>query len=483
MRSNNQVLINATDNIDVQNSITLDTGYLVRASFLCKFGDATVNGNFVVEACNDTKNPDTEISPNWQALSSQVITNGIVSPILIDPCCYRWMRASFQSSNGVEQITTIADTGAVEIQAVTVVADTGVYQNDLITFVNDTGPVQSTYVKFSGFDLGLTVHNFYIWWDVNNAGVDPGPFAGYTAIKVDLPASSTASAICSATTAGIIASPANSFVSTLITGGVNLTIVQQFYGAITHASNGTGGGASPFSVSTPIPGVNSNLNNKYFTFASRTLSGSTDQGYAWYDIGGQGTAPSFIPGTAYAILSLAGSTQAQIATDTQSGIDDPNLTVTHNTTSVTLTGKYTGSVTAAANGSPSPGFSYGVSQAGALTNLLNKYFFINQVDTPNITYTAYLSPNSQGTDPLVPGTTGVPVVFNYGSTATAVATGLNTALTGAGFTVSQLTNVLTVTQPSSGAFTPALDHNTGFGFALVSGGTSTVLVTMEALGI
>lgn len=89
--------------------------------------------------------------------------------------------------------------------------------------------------------------------------------------------------------------------------------------------------------------------------------------------------------------------------------------------------------------------------------LNSKYFYLSDAGNVN-QYYVWFNSSGMGIDPVVPDYVGVEIVISTGDTASTVATALNTAISAlVGFTVSQATNILTLTNVDFGWCTPAYD--------------------------
>jgi hypothetical protein len=107
-----------------------------------------------------------------------------------------------------------------------------------------SGSKNSTYWTF--YSAG-NAYGYYVWYNINSAGVDPAP-TGLTGIEVDGATGASAATLATATIAAIAASTAASYVtaSAGTSGHVILTNVQ--YGSLTAAANGTASYGASFSV-------------------------------------------------------------------------------------------------------------------------------------------------------------------------------------------------------------------------------------------
>lgn len=116
-------------------------------------------------------------------------------------------------------------------------------------------------------------------------------------------------------------------------------------------------------------------------------------------------------------------------------------------------------------------------------SLNNKYFFISAGNN-GTSYYVWINVDSGGTDPNLPGKTGVEIDISQNDSNSTVAAAVDTALSGiAGtpFAVSTTDNVCTVTNSTSGPYVPASDHDTTFTFAQ-TGGNGTVEANIKTLG-
>lgn len=126
--------------------------------------------------------------------------------------------------------STVAQTR--EIQTVTTAADVA-------------GSKNSTFWTF--YTAG-NLHGYYVWYNINSAGVDPAP-AGLTGIEVDGATSATANTLATATRAAINASSAAAYVTASgATSAVIITNIQ--YGSNTAAADGTAATSFTFAVGT-----------------------------------------------------------------------------------------------------------------------------------------------------------------------------------------------------------------------------------------
>lgn len=120
-----------------------------------------------------------------------------------------------------------------EVQTITTVADS-------------SGSLNSTWFKF--YSAGA-LQGFYVWYNINSAGVDPAP-AGLTGIQVTGATNASANTLASATRTAIAANAAAaSYFS--VSGSTNAIILTDIQvGSTTAASDGTAATGFTFSVGT-----------------------------------------------------------------------------------------------------------------------------------------------------------------------------------------------------------------------------------------
>lgn len=123
--------------------------------------------------------------------------------------------------------------------------------------------------------------------------------------------------------------------------------------------------------------------------------------------------------------------------------------------------------------------------ADVASSLQSTYFFLNAaVADGGTAYYVWINVDSGGIDPMIPSKTGVEVDITAGASADDVATAVAAAIDAlAGFASTATGHVATVTNTGAGPFTPAIDFDTTFAFAITSGGSTTVTINMNALSM
>lgn len=201
------------------NGTQIDANQLVSASFQAVFGDTTAAGTFKLQASND--NPSGVVpftATNWTDIPTQSasITSGTTAILTIANMCYRWIRAVYTDT-------------AAGVQTVVVHADVA-------------GSLNSKYFLLNS---GANAHLYYVWFNVNGAGVDPA-VAGRTGIEVDLATGASAAAVGTAMATAIAAVGSSAVFST--SGTTTVTITNLVTGPFVPASNGTATPAFTFAV-------------------------------------------------------------------------------------------------------------------------------------------------------------------------------------------------------------------------------------------
>lgn len=119
-------------------------------------------------------------------------------------------------------------------------------------------------------------------------------------------------------------------------------------------------------------------------------------------------------------------------------------------------------------------------------SLNNKYWLL---DTPDVDYYVWYNINAAGTDPLIPGRTGIAVAGATNASANTLASATSTAVGLAGgstkFTTSVLANVVTITDKVTGAAPDAVDGAapTGFTFQTTVQGATATKSFVEEIGV
>lgn len=125
---------------------------------------------------------------------------------------------------------------------------TAVNEVQNITFVADSsGSLNSTYFTFNS---ATDLYGFYVWFNINGAGVDPAP-AGLTGIAVAGATNATAATLAAAAVTAILANTnAAASVTPSVVSSTHLLLTYLQPGATTAAANGTASPGFTYSVST-----------------------------------------------------------------------------------------------------------------------------------------------------------------------------------------------------------------------------------------
>jgi hypothetical protein len=121
--------------------------------------------------------------------------------------------------------------------------------DNIATVADVAGSLNSTFWKWNSTG---NLQGFYVWYNINSAGVDPAP-AGLTGIQVTGATGATANTLAASTRTAIAANAAAaSYVN--VTGATNNIILTQINsGALTTASDGTA--ATGFTFTNPTVGT------------------------------------------------------------------------------------------------------------------------------------------------------------------------------------------------------------------------------------
>jgi hypothetical protein len=376
----------------------------------------------------------------------------------------------------VTDVTAVADVGAKEVTTVACLADNGAFELGVITFPAVAALAQGDYAVISN----VAGDKWAVWFDIDAAGIVPTG-AAYTAIT---PANRVMASVATGDLAPAVAAAAVAALGTL----TNITVLDNTDGTVNFTQTKVGNptnitphntddsGAGSLTVAT-TPGVNSNLNNTYFTISSVNATSKAQKDFfVWFNVNSEGTAPVIAGKTAVAVALAAGAADTAVATAVKNALHalTGDFTAAAPAATVTVTNVKVGNVTNAADGVPNTGFTINTSVTGANSNLNNKYFTI-QSALDAVSYYVWFNVNGLGTDPAVAGKTGVEVAVVYGTQAdTDVAAAIDAA-TIAGISSAAVGATVTFTNAATGASTNAADGTaaTGFTFSVTTQGVTT----------
>lgn len=272
------------------------------------------------------------------------------------------------------QITSIAGAKVVVTGATDQCVITGRFMGNATNIADGAAPTGFTLAtttagvasnlnsKFFNYETknlgGATVNLRYAWYNVNGEGVDPAP-VGRTGIAVPIVLGVQADTDVALATRTALAADTLIAVSGATTHAI---ITNDYMGNVTNAANGS---ASPGFSYAITPGVASNLNNSYMTFAQ---TANAVRYAAWFNINGEGTNPALAGRTMIAVAESASATADQIATAARAAIDaaiGAEIVVSGSTNHIILTNSTRGACDATANGAVTPGFTISNSPAGA----------------------------------------------------------------------------------------------------------------------
>lgn len=263
------------DNIGIQLNFTGGTGdFEVQVS-------ADYNQDFMGNVINAGHWVPLSLSPSPAA-------SGSADQIYIDitQTSSPFIRVVFNNTFiGSGSVATIADTGAMESTDITTVADVA-------------GSLNSKYFTFSN---GNNVINYYVWYNINSAGVDPA-IPGKTGIMVAGATGATANTLATATRSALSAAS-----NVTITGATNHVIItNNKMGATTNAADG--GAPTGFGFSLVTNGVNSNLLNKYYLINTDGVDY-----YVWMNVNSEGVDPAVPSRTGIMVAFAAGAINNTVA--------------------------------------------------------------------------------------------------------------------------------------------------------------------------
>lgn len=194
MRNTPVNILSAADNQNT-NGTAINSNQLVSASFQAIFGDTQAAGTLKLQASNDYELSPSFSPSNWTDIPNQSasITSGVSALLTIASMSYQWIRAVY---------TTTA-TGAQTVHPVADVA----------------GSLNSKYFLLQD---EASAHLYYVWINVNSAGVDPA-IAGRTGVPIAVATGATAGTIGTAIASAVAALNGSASFSTSGTTTVTIT--------------------------------------------------------------------------------------------------------------------------------------------------------------------------------------------------------------------------------------------------------------------
>ncbi len=496
MRNVNAIALSAADNVNTNGNL-IDANQLAQASFHAVFSDATAAGTFKIQGSNDVAPArnmaliDGFAPTHWVDVPNQSasIVAGAQALLTLAPSPYRWLRAVYASSAaGVQTITTIADQSALaEVSRANPIADTGTFSHTIVTVPATAGAAQADYFVVSAPSGAKAA----VWLDIDAAGTAPtgaAYVAAGTKIKASIVTGGTAvqnGTIIAAAMASILGYAA------VDNGDGTVTLTESLMGPVVaparHNAGDSGNGS--FAFSSTVSGVASNLNSTYFILWS---GNNAVKGVVWMNVNGEGIQPVVSGSPLYIPIAIpASETIANIASallGVQSAGGGLLWNVNASPTQSIFYAQVTGPTTDIADGAVPTGFTFSVAVQGqnAGAHLLNsEYFFINDSIADGAAAYYVWFDTGTGVDPALAGKTGIQVVIAPGDSAANVSAALQAALAGSALaaTAVDLTGAVQVTNTSGGPYTPASDHNTAFTFAITGGGSGTINVRMNGIGV
>lgn len=354
MRFLNENVFNGAVVYSNQVSSAIDSSYIINASVQGVFS-STAGGTLKLQGSNDMPvgNASLFVPTNWTDIASASVSVSGAGSYLVPytTICHQYIRAAYVcTAAGIQTVTTIADTGVAQISRVICVADV-------------SGSLNSKYFLLSSVNASTKVQkNFYVWYNINSAGVDPA-LPGKTGVEVDAATGATNADIATAT-GSALAALTNDFASATVSTAT-IDVVNAKPSLVTNAANGA---ASPgFTITTPTPGVNSNLNNKYFLLYN---GNDAIAYYVWFNVASIGTDPAVAGKTAVPVAINASASASSIggtmATAIQGAHGAADFTAGNSSGVVTVTNLQTGPFTPASDNNT--GFAFALSTpAGTMT--------------------------------------------------------------------------------------------------------------------
>lgn len=366
MRNLPTVALSGSNNQTI-NGTQIDANQLISASVQAYFGDTQSAGTFKIQGSNDPclfgNLANDFVVTNWTDIptsgiqvGSATVTSGVSVWCFLPFMAYRWLRSVWTTTGiGTQTVAPIADTGAFQAQTITTVADV-------------SGSLNSTYLLLSSVNLITKAQkNFYIWFNINSAGVDP-LIAGKTAIPI-----TGATNVSANTLATSIRSALNGLTNDFTAAGSNAAVIVSdvAFGPVTAAADG----AAPtgFTFGSATVGITSNLVNTYFFLSDEA---TVNKYLVWNNVDSIGTTPVVAGWTAAPVVFASGSSAATIGTALATAIallNSSNSFTASGTTTVTVTNKVAGPFVPITDGLVPTTFTFAVTAGGHSTVVANMF--------------------------------------------------------------------------------------------------------------
>ncbi len=339
-----------------------------------------------------------------------------------------------------EKITITGNTNynSVEVSVTSVSSAAAV--SSVTTVADVSGSLNNKYFLLSAGDPGI---DYYVWFNVNSAGIDPG-VVGRTPIEVAVSTNATAIAVATALNSAVNAEA--DFSSSRLSNVVTVT------NDLTGYAKSIAAGTSGFTVSTTTPGSYSITYETETSYSESETAANIEVNRASAVIMAKDYW-RFTDGNNEALLVYA-TNNFQLFQLDQSGYRQQILGQEQVTEVV----------------------------CGAASTLTTSdYFLLNGSNNENNAYVWYRK-NGTGVDPLISARTGILVDIVTGDSATAVATATQTAINlTANFSATRTTATLTITNAIAGVCDPAVDQNTGFGITVITYGATLPLNSVSTI--
>jgi hypothetical protein len=341
-----------------------------------------------------------------------------------------------------ERITITGTATNYNIVDVAITAVTSVPQVTSVTCVGDTsGSLNNTYFYISAGDGGI---DYYVWFNVNAAGVDPN-IASKTGVEIALSTNATASTVATAVAAALDA--LDDFAASAV--GAVVTVTNAIGGVTTDGSAQTSGAT----VSVTTKGGHTIT----YTHGDSLSESSTAAGTVTI-----ARASSIINVTDFWYFDGTSDNTQRLVYMT----DDFQMFYMNTDKRIQILGQPQVSSVVCGN-------------AASLTT--GDYFLLYSANDAT-TYYVWYNKDTGGGDPALPNKTGVEIAVTTGDTASQVATATKVAIDAlADFSASVSTDTVTVTNADPGITTATVDSNTGFTISTTTWGATAPAASVSQI--
>lgn len=222
MKPVNETALNALSVAANQNSAAVDADFLWQATVQAVVTDAASAGTVKIQGSNDPVNVQlNQVPTNWANIANSTVTIAGAGVYLVPltQLCHKSIRVTYTSTvAGVQTVALIADV---------------------------SGSLNSKYFLLNS---GNDTNKYYVWFNINSAGVDP-LIAGRTGVPITGTTNASAATLGTAVASAVAAlNSTNDFTTS---GTSTATITNKVAGGFARMVDGTAATGFTFGLTTP----------------------------------------------------------------------------------------------------------------------------------------------------------------------------------------------------------------------------------------